>query len=522
MRILTLASTMLFLVACGGDREPSRNFANICANPRANDIQGTVIDENNWIRSWSHETYLWYDELPEIHPAAESDPIAYFDRMKTNAITASGRPKDRFHYTEKTVNSKSDSEGRIYLKNTEKYRRYSGMGYSTGYGLKVLVTRSTPPRQLLVAHTEPESPAALKQIVRGNEITAINEYDIKNGSTEDYYLALSALFPEQTGEYHKFVIQDVDNNYKRSVIMESAEVAESPVIRKIIRKNNKKIGYLALNTFGIDSVEKILVDTINIFLEREQQTTEAPSNENDGADGENPSPEVATDENEYLDELVLDLRYNGGGYLDISAELATMIVGNNGTGKLYGEIIHNDKRTFRNVWYPFPTIASGFSAAAGSILPTLNLSRVYILSSGNTASASEFLINGLRGIDIEVILIGDTTTGKPYGFVPRDNCGTTYFTIQFKGYNSKGFGDYADGLIPSATDFGPQVRGCKVMDDLSKPLGDPSEMMLATALHYIENQSCPAATQAIEGERNSLSEIRGKLLSPYPAEMILR
>ena len=121
---LALIWTILLLAACDEDREPSRNLANICANPDENDIQGTVIDENKWIRSWSYETYLWYNELPDIHPAAESDPIAYFHRMKTSAKTASGRSKDRFHYTQKTVEPQKDSEGRIYLKNTEKYRRH--------------------------------------------------------------------------------------------------------------------------------------------------------------------------------------------------------------------------------------------------------------------------------------------------------------------------------------------------------------------------------------------------------------
>ena len=520
---LALIWTILLLAACDEDREPSRNLANICANPDENDIQGTVIDENKWIRSWSYETYLWYNELPDIHPAAESDPIAYFHRMKTSAKTASGRSKDRFHYTQKTVEPQKDSEGRIYLKNTEKYRRYSAMGYSTGYGLKVLVVRSTPPRQLLVAHTEPGSPAALRQIGRGAEIIAIDGFDIKNGSTADYNLALSALFPEKADVYHTFVIRDAGKDYNRSAIMKSAEVTESPVISKIIRDENKKIGYLALNTFGIDSVEKTLIDTINTFLTKEQQTPQEPSNQNptDGTNEKNPTPTTAT-EKEYLDELVLDLRYNGGGYLDLSAELAGMIAGVNGNNKLYGEIIHNDKRSIENVWYTYPTKAWGFSVPADTDLPMLNLQRVYILSTGNTASASEYLINGLRGIDIEVILIGDTTMGKPYGFVPRDNCGTTYFTIQFKGHNSKGFGDYQDGLIPSAVDDGPKVRGCKVADDLSQALGNTSEKMLATALYYMKNEACPASYQVLDGEKNRLSKIRGQLLSPFPAEMILR
>ena len=81
----------------------------------------------------------------------------------------------------------------------------------------------------------------------------------------------------------------------------------------------------------------------------------------------------------------------------------------------------------------------------------MNLSRVYVLTGGTTCSASESIINGLRGVDVEVIQIGSTTCGKPYGFYPEDNCGTTYFSIQFKGVNAAGFGDYADGFSPSNT-----------------------------------------------------------------------
>ena len=80
-----------------------------------------------------------------------------------------------------------------------------------------------------------------------------------------------------------------------------------------------------------------------------------------------------------------------------------------------------------------------------SALPFLGLKHVSLLVTHDTASASESVINSLRGVDVKVDLIGNTTRGKPYGFVPQDNCSYTYFTIQFKGVNDKGFGDYADG-----------------------------------------------------------------------------
>lgn len=110
-------------------------------------------------------------------------------------------------------------------------------------------------------------------------------------------------------------------------------------------------------------------------------------------------------------------------------------------------------------------------------------------------------MNGLRGIDVEVIQIGDKTCGKPYGFYPQDNCGTTYFSIQFSGINSKGFGDYADGFKPSKTPvFAADVKGCPVADDFSRALGDPEEHMLRTALHHINSATClelPVRTLAL-------------------------
>ena len=78
-----------------------------------------------------------------------------------------------------------------------------------------------------------------------------------------------------------------------------------------------------------------------------------------------------------------------------------------------------------------------------------------------------------RGIDIEVIQIGEPTCGKPVGFYPTDNCGTTYFTVQFRGVNAKGFGDNSDGFIPieGATKEGSNVPGCRVADDFNHALG---------------------------------------------------
>jgi hypothetical protein len=102
-------------------------------------------------------------------------------------------------------------------------------------------------------------------------------------------------------------------------------------------------------------------------------------------------------------------------------------------------------------------------------------------------------MNGLRGIDVEVIQIGTTTCGKPYGFYAIDNCGIAYFTIQFRGVNEKDFGDYTDGFSPANTQGtkGVSLPGCSVSDDFGAELGDVNEDRLAAALSYRETETCP-------------------------------
>jgi hypothetical protein len=99
---------------------------------------------------------------------------------------------------------------------------------------------------------------------------------------------------------------------------------------------------------------------------------------------------------------------------------------------------------------------------------------------------------------VQVYQIGSTTCGKPYGFYPADNCGTTYFSIQFRGENNAGFGDYTDGFSPANTGSGAGtlLPGCSVADDFNHELGDPAESRIAAALSFraSNNQTCPAAS----------------------------
>ena len=105
----------------------------------------------------------------------------------------------------------------------------------------------------------------------------------------------------------------------------------------------------------------------------------------------------------------------------------------------------------------------------------------------------EALLEAVSGVNVEVIQVGSTTCGKPYGFFAFDNCGTTYFSIQFRGVNAQGFGDYTDGFSPNNTvgPVGSLTPGCSVADDFTNALGDPMEGRFAAALEYRNSQTCP-------------------------------
>ena len=178
-------------------------------------------------------------------------------------------------------------------------------------------------------------------------------------------------------------------------------------------------------------------------------------------------------DNANVTDLILDLRYNGGGYLDIASELAYMIANPTLTsGRTFEKIVFNDKNPSRNPVtgqtpdahaVPFDDAGFAGSGPAGQPLPTLSLNSVYIITGPGTCSASESIINSLRGVNVNVYLIGSTTCGKPYGFYPTDNCGTTYFTIQFRGENAANFGDYTDGFSPANTQGVRGHRGCRAV-----------------------------------------------------------
>jgi len=478
---------------------PSSNFDAMCVAPRAGtaDRSGTVTDENNWLRSWTNELYLWYSEVTDRDPSLSST-VDYFRQLKTNATTPSGQAKDKFHFTY----------------DTEVWRALSQGGVEAGYGAEFAIfyppNGARTPRRIVVAFTETGTPAT-NQLLRGDEVLQVDGADAINGDTQAIVNTLNAgLFPSAVGgQPHTFLVRGT-NGTNRTVSMTPASITHVPVpIVTTFGTQSGQVGYIQFNDH-IATAETPLLNAIT-FLDNANVT-----------------------------DLILDLRYNGGGYLDLASELAYMI-GNTTltTGRTFERIVFNAKNPSRNpvtgetlAPTPFHSRTQGFTGAgpANVALPTLNLNSVYVITGPGTCSASESIINSLRGVGVQVYLIGSTTCGKPYGFYPAENCGTTYFSIQFRGENAANFGDYTDGFSPAntAANVGTTVPGCSVADDFNHALGDVSEARIAAALSFraSNNQTCPVPPSGASDARVSKASFEmegdGSLWVSKPAARLNR
>lgn len=462
MRFIFSVALSVLLVACGGGGgtstshqalPPSASLANRCAAPRANtvDLPGTLSDEKAYLRSFVDETYLWYKDVPNVAAANYATPQAYFDDLKTMAKTASGAWVDQFHWSQTTAS----------------WDAYSS-GISEDYGIQWAAQASSPPRNWIVAEVVDGSPAAKAGVKRGDRVTSIDGVAFVDGNSD---ILNQGLFPATVAP-HQF---GFNGNPAISLTPVTLSIA---TVQKVQTMANGTVGYFVFDNH-IAKSEAELIAAINQLKAAK------------------------------VSDLIIDMRYNGGGLLYIASELAYMIAGPTATsGKTFEQLMYNDKLTANNTAFPFVDIMYPFTPTESLPLPHLDLSHVTILTTYDTASASESVINSLRGVDVAVDIIGTTTRGKPYGFVPQDNCGYTYFAIQFKGVNNKGFGDYSDGFTPT----------CNVADDFTHARGDTAEAMLATALSYRQTKVCP--TVAVASRMLSSGRSLGyKLVRPASQEM---
>lgn len=436
----------LFLAGCGGGggsgSDPSGGGS---AYPDPSTLANvcTPEGEKSWVRAHLDDVYLWYREIVEVNPGNYATASDYF-----NALLVKSR--DRFSF--------SESQAVIDA--------YFQSGETVGYG--AVFVRDTSQR-LRVTYSEPNSPAKLAGIDRGAQIVNIDgvaEGSLGRAAFHD------ALYPAHSGDTHSFDVLDLGASTTRRVTLTAQAVVSSPVLKNqvLALPSGQKVGYLVFNDH-IASAEAPLSAAITQFA----------------AAG--------------INDLVLDVRYNSGGYLYIASEVGYMIGGSPTQGKVFEQLHFNDKHPEKTN-DPANSMPFFDTDTNNKPLPSLGLSRVFVLTGPGTCSASESIINGLSPF-VQVITIGGATCGKPYGFIQKNNCATAYFAIEFEGVNATGHGGYVNGFAPA----------CGVADDLDHAFGDTNERLLKTALAYQSTGSCPAT---------SLTQSSSALYAPQPVREVYR
>jgi C-terminal processing protease CtpA/Prc len=292
---------------------------------------------------------------------------------------------------------------------------------------------------LRISYVFPGSPAHAAGVRRGDLIQAIDGIAID---------ALGAGSPAGAPREPDVTRLDLFSPGRelREVTIKSADHARPVIsVEKVIEAEGRRVGYVLLQHFvGAASAE---------FLNAAARLREQGVNE-----------------------LVLDLRMNSGGSLHFSRVIASAIAGPRLDGQTFQRLVHNDRYRDRDEDVHFGAPARG----------ALSLPRLIVITSEDTCSASEALINGLAP-HIAVVMVGTTTCGKPVGMTVVEYGERAYSVITFRVLNARGEGDYYAGLRPT----------CQAEDDFAHDLGDPAEASLSAALHYIRFGRCPGRAASV-------------------------
>ena len=398
-----------------------------------------VGSQNTWLRSYMLDWYFWSGSSPNPDPLGFDTVQKYFEALLSTGVD--GVPADRWSYISETAG----------------YNQYFEEGKTLGYGVSVNGLELRLP--LKIRFVEAQSPASTLGLRRGDVILAVN-----GQSSADMIAAndFTALSPTREGETLRLEI--AGDTGPRTVTLTAAtySLTPVPVSRVLTLTNGTKAGYLVMKDF-ITQAEAPLAKAFTDFL-------------NAGAT-----------------ELILDLRYNGGGRISTANVLASLVAGRTHDGKLFTSLRYNTQQSSRNV--------TSYSLASA----TTGFSRVVVLTGVRTCSASELLVNGLKPY-VEVVTVGGQTCGKPFGFIPATSCSSTFSAVNFESFNARGEGRYYDGLAAS----------CTVSEDFSKQLGDPTETLTAAAASYLQTGSCPTAAEALVAPARASSILRRAVVRLAP------
>ncbi len=404
-RFICFACMPLLLGCSSADSEPEHQPQN---KPDAQ-IDCSTSASNQRIYQLLKDVYLWHDHLPQIDPNTFESPKSLIESIRYNEF-------DRWSYIDT-----------IAQNNT-----YYNEGKRIGIGLRM---RGDTDGSLRISLVYPDSPASDHSLTRGDRILSINGKTIAEIEQNDAWSTI--LGPDEEGISVELAIQPPNDSPQNITLVKRLYSLITTHTYKIFPFAGRTVGYLLFDRFiGTSTAE---LD--KVFAEFKAQN---------------------------VNELILDLRYNGGGYIDVSHHLANLIGGQYTAGKVFTQIVHNEHHPNWNKNQIFQNVGQ-----------SLGLPRAFIIASPATASASEQLINGLAS-NIDIILIGQTTYGKPVGSGVWTDCDLSIHPISFRMLNSEGHGDFFNGIHPT----------CSARDNLDLQLGDQNESSLAEALYVMKTGSC--------------------------------
>jgi hypothetical protein len=351
-KALSLMSMAALVAACGGgggggvsdSLPPSSTLAQQCspANPLAPSANRTAsLDtERRWVRSYVDEAYLWYREVPTVDATRPefnlSDvPIALDNYFL--ALTEEGVARDRFSFTYPTAD----------------WLALAQSGIVSGFGAEWLLGSATPPRNIRIAYVDPQTPAAAADLTRGMALVSVDGFSADDNTSAGIERLNEALFSPTVGRSYSFVLRDLQG-VNRAVSMTAAQITKTPVQNlRTIDTPSGRVGYMSFHDHLVPAEGQL----VSAFQSLASQN---------------------------ISDLVLDLRYNGGGYLYIASQVGYMIAGSMRTGgRTFERLLFNDKRTADNNDpdnnTPFYNVTSGFSGSgttANQPLPQLSLNRL--------------------------------------------------------------------------------------------------------------------------------------------------
>lgn len=354
------------------------------------------------------DVYFWYREIPDVELASVPTPEQYLDAVRYRPLDAS------FSYiTTEQANTAFYSDSQF-----------------VGFGFSTLIING----ELRVSQVFPASPAQDALLQRGDRITSIDGH--ATGELIATNQLSAALGAAEIGVSRELGILR-EGVASRAVMVKRLVTIPTVSYTRVIDVDGRKAGYLFFRNF----VEPSFAALDEAFTQlRDAGVTE----------------------------LILDLRYNGGGLVSVAQHLASLIGGTLTQGQVFAEYFHND----RNGEYNRVT---RFEAKANA----LRLNRLFVLTTRASASASELVINALRPF-MPVVVIGDRTYGKPVGQYSFTFCQKVLVPVSFTLRNANGEGDFFDGLPVT----------CRAVDDVDRQLGDATEGSLGEAIAVIRTGGC--------------------------------